>query len=393
MSLSIPLTQTISPNTTAPTSRSTSTTSLIPQMDASASGSGSMPVAVNFNVPGPSADPGQMIETRQLTSHAPPRGRAASLQQRNGDRVVATSSSSSEPDRASGAAAEKQLVEKNVKVEKGDDDTSPIPVKCIWPPWKRRDGWSGWMGDTVTANALVLSLILQAFSTGILDATTYLDFNTFASNQTGNTILLTVAVVRVSGRQLLLTGISLGSFLGAAFVFSQIGHFCGVRRRVWLLMNVWFQLLCLMLAAIFLSPHGPALTRLNQKHDWVIISLFAIMSGAQVASARQASIQEIPTAPMTSSYVDLVGDRYIFVGFGNEKGRGRNRRLAYIMAMIIGSFIGGIMHKYAGSWVVVVVAMAFKLAVIVLMSIAPADPPKKKKKDEEKRVEAGRQGV
>ncbi|WVQ97264.1 hypothetical protein IAU59_004375 [Kwoniella sp. CBS 9459] len=373
MSLSIPLTNTISPLTTAPTSRSTSTTDLIPPMETSR------------GVPAPEAGPPargpaeRTVDSSRPISYAP-RGRAGSLQQRNGgpnsdDEVSALSG----PSRISPNGEKQTGIENNTKVEKDkEDESSQIPVRCVWPPWKRRDGWSGWMGDTVTANALVLSLILQAFSTGILDATTYLDFNTFASNQTGNTILLTVAVVRVSGRQLLLTGISLGSFLGAAFVFAHIGHFFGVRRRIWLLGNVCFQLLCLTLAAIFLSPHGPALTRLNQKHDWVIISLFALMSGAQVAAARQASIQEIPTAPMTSSYVDLVGDKYIFAGFGNEKGRARNRRLAYIMAMIIGSFIGGIMHKYAGSWVVVVVAMSFKLAVIILMSVAPADPPKAK---------------
>lgn len=49
--------------------------------------------------------------------------------------------------------------EKNIDVP----DTS---VAVVWPPWKRRDGWSGWMGDTVTADSLVWSLIIQAFSTG-----------------------------------------------------------------------------------------------------------------------------------------------------------------------------------------------------------------------------------
>ncbi|WWC58572.1 uncharacterized protein I303_101115 [Kwoniella dejecticola CBS 10117] len=251
--------------------------------------------------------------------------------------------------------------------------------KVIFQPWKRQDKWSGWMSDTVTAKSLVLCLIMQAFATGILDATTYLDFQTFASNQTGNTILLTVAIVRVSGHLLLLTGVSFASFLGAALVFGHIGNFIGVRRRIWLLMNVSAQIIFLILATIFLSSVGPEQTRLGEKHEWVIISLFAIMSGAQVASARQASIQEIPTAPMTSSYVDLVSDKYLFSGFTNKNARGRNRRLAYIMAMIIGSFIGGIMHKYAGSWVVVVVAIGFKLIVLALMCVAPAEVKEKKK--------------
>ncbi|WWC86184.1 uncharacterized protein L201_001057 [Kwoniella dendrophila CBS 6074] len=267
--------------------------------------------------------------------------------------------------------------EKDAGMTPNGTDLEPAPastsIKMVIPPWNGNDGWSGWMSDTVTAKSLVLCLILQAFSTGILDATTYLDFSTFASNQTGNTILLTVAVVKVSGHQLLLTGISLASFLSAALVFGHIGHYMGVRRRIWLLINVICQIIFLVLATIFLSSNGPKQTRLGEKHEWVIISLFAIMSGAQVAAARQASIQEIPTAPMTSSYVDLVSDKYLFVGLTHEKASGRNRRLIYILSMIIGSFIGGIMHKYAGSWVVVVVAMSFKLAVLGLMSIAPAE--------------------
>ncbi|OCF73746.1 hypothetical protein I204_05590 [Kwoniella mangroviensis CBS 8886] len=264
---------------------------------------------------------------------------------------------------------------------KNVNTTTSTTAKVVFPPWKRNDRWSGWMGDTVTAQSLVLCLILQAFSTGILDATTYLDFSTFASNQTGNTILLTVAIVRVSGHLLLLTGVSLASFLSAALVFGHIGHFVGVRRRIWLLLNVFCQIIFLILSAIFLSPSGPAQTRLGAKHEWVIISLFAVMSGAQVSAARQASIQEIPTAPMTSSYVDLVSDKYLFVGFNHKHSSGRNRRLAYISAMIIGSFIGGIMHKYAGSWVVVVVAMGFKLAVMGLMAVAPPEIKEKKEKE------------
>lgn len=53
----------------------------------------------------------------------------------------------------------------------------------IWPPWKRRDGWAGWRDEWVRKDALVIPLIVQAFSAGVLDATTYADFMTFASNR------------------------------------------------------------------------------------------------------------------------------------------------------------------------------------------------------------------
>jgi hypothetical protein len=53
----------------------------------------------------------------------------------------------------------------------------------IWPPWRREDGWAGWRDEWVRKDALVIPLIVQAFSAGILDATTYADFQTFASNR------------------------------------------------------------------------------------------------------------------------------------------------------------------------------------------------------------------
>ena len=97
------------------------------------------------------------------------------------------------------------------------------------------------------------------------------------------------------------------------------------------------------------------------------------MSGAQVAMARQSGSQELPTAPMTSSYVDLMADKHLFVGFKHPQAGPRNRRVAYILAMVIGGFVGAVLHRYAGSWVVVVVTISLKLIVMGMMSVLPAE--------------------
>jgi hypothetical protein len=41
-----------------------------------------------------------------------------------------------------------------------------------------------YLNQTLSTSTLVPALMIQAFATGILDATTYLDFRTFASNRT-----------------------------------------------------------------------------------------------------------------------------------------------------------------------------------------------------------------
>lgn len=126
----------------------------------------------------------------------------------------------------------------------------------------------------------------------------------------------------------------------------------------------------LVLAAILVSPAGPAVTALGGRHEWVVLLLFAGMSGAQVAMARQSSCQELPTAPMTSTFVDFVADHYLFAAWSDPRATPRNRRIAYVIVMIGGSFIGALMHKHSASWVVVAVSVGVKLGVLGLLSIA-----------------------
>jgi hypothetical protein len=59
--------------------------------------------------------------------------------------------------------------------------------QSVWPPWRRDDRWAGWKNDWVRKEGLVIPLIVQALSAGVLDATTYADFMTFASNRVSST--------------------------------------------------------------------------------------------------------------------------------------------------------------------------------------------------------------
>lgn len=70
-------------------------------------------------------------------------------------------------------AAEEGLTEKS-----GCREGTPV-----WPPWRGAHGWAGWGRENVSTMSLVPCLVVQAFSAGVLDATTYADFHTFASNR------------------------------------------------------------------------------------------------------------------------------------------------------------------------------------------------------------------
>ena len=134
-----------------------------------------------------------------------------------------------------------------------------------------------------------------------------------------------------------------------------------------------YQILLLIVSAVLLAPTGPQVTQVGGKHEWLPLVLFANMSGAQVANARQSGSAELPTAPMTSSYVDLVADKYLFAGFRHPKAGPRNRRLIYVLVMVGGGFLGAAVHRYAGSWPVVAITIVLKVVVLGLMSVAEAE--------------------
>jgi hypothetical protein len=72
---------------------------------------------------------------------------------------------------------------------------------------------------------------------------------------------------------------------------------------------------------------------------------------------------------MTSSLVDLMGDKHLFVGLRDERAGGRNKRLAYVGVMVLGGFTGAGLHRAGGSWVVVLVCVGLKLAVLGIMGL------------------------
>lgn len=227
-----------------------------------------------------------------------------------------------------------------------------------------------WAMEDVASMSLVPCLVTQALSAGVLDATTYADFATFASNQTGNAIVLTLAAVGAARTLALLTGVSFAGFIAGAFLMGHLGNFLGPRRRYWLLITIFWQCCLLIVCAVFVSPHGPPGTRVGAKNDWCVLFLFAHMSGAQVVMARQSGCGELPSAPMTSSMVDFVADQYLLRSWNNPKAGPRNRRIMYMVAMIGGSFLGAILHRWTASWVVIMVTILLKALSGVLVCFA-----------------------
>ncbi|KAF2665165.1 hypothetical protein BT63DRAFT_429102 [Microthyrium microscopicum] len=227
-----------------------------------------------------------------------------------------------------------------------EPSTSPMRKRTI----------STYLNESIREDLLLeLELLLLAFGTGIQDACTYPDFFCFASNQTGNTVLLAIGVSGLApgAFQFENIGISLSLFLAGGWVAGQIGNVVGTRRRLWLLLSSLIQT-AMVWAAVAIQYCYPVVK--NGPTSYLVLSLLAFSSAAQVAMSRGLKITEITTAMATAAYVDLVIDPNLYKGTN----RGRNRRFAFLLALAGGSFAGAFANKGVNSAFALLIAAIIK---------------------------------
>lgn len=255
----------------------------------------------------------------------------------------------------------------DVDLEQGSLTTSTAASPDTF--WTRQKEY--WWTQPLRVDSLMeVQLLLLTFSTGIQDAISFPDFSCFASNQTGNTVLLAVAVVGRSNDLINLAniGTSLGCFLLGAICTGQIGNLVGRRRRVWQFGNQLGQIFMVMGTAWIQYRHGVQMTG-----AWArgALGLLAFSSGMQVAAARAMQIPEITTAMATAAWVDLVIDARL-LGLKNHS---RDRRLLFLLMLVAGSLCGAFMHDRIGSPTAVVVTGAIKFLVAFALLITKAERP------------------
>lgn len=90
---------------------------------------------------------------------------------------------------------------------------------------------------------------------------------------------------------------------------------------------------------------------------------------------------EISTAMATAAWVDLLIDPRLMVvrccGGGGEGNRPRNRRLAFLFALVAGSLVGAGIFKKVGSTVAIFLSAGGKLVVTIMFFFNSAEKEKK----------------
>jgi hypothetical protein len=141
----------------------------------------------------------------------------------------------------------------------------------------------------------------------------------------------------------------------------QLGHLIGPTRRAWILTTNLIQTL-LVIAATVIQYTSPL--HVSGASAYTVLSCLAFSSGAQVAMARGLGITEITTAMATAAYVDLVADPKLLW----RENRGRNRRVAFLVALTAGAFAGAFAHRGVNSAFGLLLSSGIKVCVMIAMA-------------------------
>lgn len=206
-------------------------------------------------------------------------------------------------------------------------------------------------------------LIYLVLTLHLADAISFPDYHCFTSNQTGNTVFLSVALVlpQLNGDTFYTANIAvaLGLFLAGGYLTGQLSHLVGPRLRLWLVLCNLAQTLLVVAAAALQHAYGTAPTG---RASLLAIALLAFASGSQVVQSRSLRMTEISTAMATAAWVDLLIDPRLMAVRG-EPNRPRNRRIAFLVVLVAGSLLGAGIYRTAGSAVAVFVSAGGKAVV------------------------------
>lgn len=164
-------------------------------------------------------------------------------------------------------------------------------------------------------------------------------------------------------------GVALGFFLAGSWLTGQLSHIIGVRCRLWLICCNFIQTALVFAAAALQYVHG---VQLQGTMTLIIIALLAFASGSQVVQSRSFAMTEISTAMATAAWVDLVIDPNLLV----LKNRGRNRRVFFLLTLVVGALVGAWIYKTAGSATAIAVSGVGKFIVTIMYFFNSAEKRK-----------------
>jgi uncharacterized membrane protein YoaK (UPF0700 family) len=210
---------------------------------------------------------------------------------------------------------------------------------------------------------LARALLLLTFSTGLVDAVSYLGLGrVFTANMTGNIVLLGFGIAGSGGLPVVAPLVSLAAFLAGSAAGGVLAARTGDRRAEHFARALWIELgLVLATAIVATLVH----VRPSAVSGDVVIALLALAMGVRNATVRRLAVPDLTTTVLTMTLTGLAADSRIAGGSGHGSGR----RIAAVLAMLLGAVAGALL---LGISLVVPLLAAAALALFVVLAVMPS---------------------
>jgi uncharacterized membrane protein YoaK (UPF0700 family) len=204
---------------------------------------------------------------------------------------------------------------------------------------------------------LSLALLTLTFTTGLIDAASYLGLgHVFTANMTGNVVLLGFGIAGVAGLPVVSPLVSLAAFLIGAGIGGMLASRTASRHGSELGAALMIELAVVGLAAILTATID---THPNAFSGDAIVALLALAMGARNATVRRLGVPDMTTTVLTMTITGLAADSRLAGG----SGKGTTRRISAVIAMLAGALAGALLLKTSLAWPL---AWAAVLALITL---------------------------
>jgi uncharacterized membrane protein YoaK (UPF0700 family) len=209
---------------------------------------------------------------------------------------------------------------------------------------------------------LTRALLVLTFTTGVIDAASYLGLgHVFTANMTGNIVLLGFGIAGGSGLPVLAPLISLAAFLAGAALGGRMGTVRPAGTRS-LSRAMAIEIAVLLFAAAFSIVFDITPDRLSGD---LVIALLAFGMGVRNATVKSLKVADLTTTVLTMTLTGLAADSPL----GGGKGEGSWRRTAAVLAMLFGAIAGALLLKVH---LALVLALAAVLAILTWIVFIPA---------------------
>lgn len=215
---------------------------------------------------------------------------------------------------------------------------------------------------------LARALLLLTFSTGLVDAVSYLGLGrVFTANMTGNIVFLGFAATGAPGFRIAPYLVAIATFLMGAAIAGRIGKaHTGRPLRRWLMVAAMIEAGLLCSAAVAATGFDIA-TQLPELRLFAIIALTAIAMGFRNATIRQLKIPDLTTTVLTLTLTGLAADSAIAGGANPNWAR----RLASVAAIFAGAAIGAVLVTQSGLVIPLVLAGLVVLVGTIACALHP----------------------